>query len=122
MLYAVFFPWRFDRQSGLGQSGAQTPKVLSALVTVPYVVLVLHLRTVLQGQECKRQLAILFSFLQENQPTDLIEGLLGDVDNGQVLSLVVADPGGGYTGSVPKVRALTLGCCPCLPPCSCRWS
>lgn len=57
-----------------------------------------------QGQECKRQLAILFSFLEEDQPSDLIEGILGDVDNGQVSSLVIADPGGGYTGSVPEVK------------------
>lgn len=56
-----------------------------------------------QGEECKRQLAILFSFMEENQPSELIEGLLGDVDNGRVSSLIVTDPGGGYTGSVPKV-------------------
>lgn len=29
--------------------------------------------------------------------------LLGEVDNGQVNNIVVTDPGGGYTGNVPKV-------------------
>ncbi|CAM9782509.1 unnamed protein product, partial [Ectocarpus fasciculatus] len=56
-----------------------------------------------QGEECKRQLAILFSFIEESQPTESIEVLLGEVDNGQVNNIVVTDPGGGYTGSVPKV-------------------
>lgn len=58
-----------------------------------------------QGEECKRQLAILFSFIDENQPSELIEGLLGDVDNGQVSSLVIADPGGGYSGNIPRVSS-----------------
>ncbi|CAM9631969.1 unnamed protein product, partial [Ectocarpus sp. 4 AP-2014] len=56
-----------------------------------------------QGEECKRQLAILFSFIEESQPTESIELLLGEVDNGQVNNIVVTDPGGGYTGKVPKV-------------------
>ncbi|CAN0081634.1 unnamed protein product [Ectocarpus sp. 6 AP-2014] len=56
-----------------------------------------------QGEECKRQLAILFSFMEESQPTESIELLLGEVDNGQVNNIVVTDPGGGYTGKVPKV-------------------
>lgn len=56
-----------------------------------------------QGEECKRQLAILFSFMDESQPTESIEVLLGEVDNGQVNNIVVTDPGGGYTGKVPKV-------------------
>lgn len=60
-----------------------------------------------QGYDCKRQLAILFSFLEEGQPSELIEGLLGEIDNGQVSSLVVTDPGGGYTGAVPKVLGAT---------------
>lgn len=58
----------------------------------------------MQGEECKRQLAILFSFIEESQPTESIEVLLGEVDNGQVNNIVVTDPGGGYTGNVPKVR------------------
>ncbi|CAN0540663.1 unnamed protein product, partial [Scytosiphon promiscuus] len=61
-----------------------------------------------QGEDCKRQLAIMFSFLTEDQPTEQIKGLLGEVDNGQVSSMVVTDPGGGYTGAVPKVRCY---CC-----------
>ncbi|CAM9373029.1 unnamed protein product, partial [Laminaria digitata] len=56
-----------------------------------------------QGEDCKRQLAIMFSFLEEDQPTEQIKGLLGEVDNGQVSSMVITDPGGGYTGAVPKV-------------------
>lgn len=32
-----------------------------------------------------------------------MKGLLGQVDNGQVSSLVITDPGGGYTGAIPKV-------------------
>lgn len=59
-----------------------------------------------QGEDCKRQLAILFSFLEEGQPSEQIEGLLGEVDNGGVSSLVITDPGGGYTGAVPKVLAV----------------
>ncbi|CAN0017890.1 unnamed protein product, partial [Hapterophycus canaliculatus] len=54
-----------------------------------------------QGEDCKRQLAILFSFLEEEQPTESIKKLLGEVDNGQVNSMIVTDPGGGYTGNTP---------------------
>lgn len=56
-----------------------------------------------QGDDCKKQLAILFSFLEEYQPTEAIKGLLGEVDNGQVNSMVLTDPGGGYTGNAPRV-------------------
>ena len=45
----------------------------------------------------------MFSFLEEDQPTEQIKVLLGEVDNGQVSSMVITDPGGGYTGAVPKV-------------------
>jgi len=67
-----------------------------------------------QGEDCKRQLAILFSFLEEDQPTESIKVLLGEIDNGQVNSLVLTDPGGGYTGNVPKVGTdvvATMYCC-----------
>ena len=56
-----------------------------------------------QSEDCKRQVAILFSFLEEDQPTELMERLLGQLDNGQVSSLIITDPGGGYTGNIPKV-------------------
>lgn len=67
-----------------------------------------------QGDDCKRQLAILFSFLEDNQPTEQIKGLLGEVDNGEVNSMVLTDPGGGYTGNVPKVWCSRRRCCCCL--------
>mmetsp|Transcript_11485 Transcript_11485/g.21479 ORF Transcript_11485/g.21479 Transcript_11485/m.21479 type:complete len:1046 (-) Transcript_11485:667-3804(-) len=47
-------------------------------------------------REAKRQIALLFGLLDKYQPTDMITTLLADIDNGQVRSVDIINPGSGY--------------------------
>lgn len=62
-------------------------------------------RVKLEIREAKRQIALLFGLLDTYQPTDMITKLLADIDNGQVKSVEILNPGGGYAPGYgpPKV-------------------
>jgi hypothetical protein len=57
-------------------------------------------------KEARRQIALLFGLMENNQPVEAIDKLLAAIDNGSIMSVKVEDGGGGYApgyGS-PKVE------------------
>jgi hypothetical protein len=53
----------------------------------------------------RRQIALLFSLMENNQPVELIKRLIAETDNGSVLSYTVTYGGSGYTaGNPPAVK------------------
>jgi hypothetical protein len=57
-------------------------------------------------REAKRQIALLFGLLDKYQPTDMITTLLADIDNGQVKSVEIMNPGSGYAPGYGPPRVL----------------
>ncbi|GKY96845.1 hypothetical protein MPSEU_000643600 [Mayamaea pseudoterrestris] len=47
-------------------------------------------------KEARRQIALLFGLLEENQPVEDITKLLAAIDNGSITSVRIVDPGSGY--------------------------
>lgn len=53
-------------------------------------------RTQREIKEARRQIALLFGLMTQNQPVEEITALLAAVDNAAVTKVVVTDPGAGY--------------------------
>jgi hypothetical protein len=49
-----------------------------------------------QIQEARRQIALLFGLMEQNQPVQALGRLLAAIDNGQVGKVEIVDPGSGY--------------------------
>lgn len=47
-------------------------------------------------KEARRQIALLFAFLESTQPVEALNKLLASIDNGSIASVTIEDGGGGY--------------------------